>query len=317
MTTLNEVAEKMIVNDSEIESFFATIDSDEAVKIKAPSHYADSIMDYFTEDVNGGIPLPFSQAEGRFAVRDGEVTIVSGYSGHGKTAWLSYVVYHMLREHKCLIASFEMQPRATLGRMIQQAGNAMPTQDAIDTFVESVDENLFIYDAEGETTAKKVLSVMHYARKKLGVEVFVIDSLMKVGINGDDYNGQKAFINKLCTFVRDNGSHVFLVAHSRKTLNEYGSPSKFDVMGSSDITNLADNCLTVFRNKKKEELINKGDDDEEVNGMKDCFVMVTKQRHGTGWEGSMGLYFDNKTFQYTEARRNAHKGIHKRIELDL
>ena len=166
MTTLNEVAEKMIVNDSEIESFFATIDSDEAVKIKAPSHYADSIMDYFTEDVNGGIPLPFSQAEGRFAVRDGEVTIVSGYSGHGKTAWLSYVVYHMLREHKCLIASFEMQPRATLGRMIQQAGNAMPTQDAIDTFVESVDENLFIYDAEGETTAKKVLSVMHYARKK-------------------------------------------------------------------------------------------------------------------------------------------------------
>tara|TARA_R110000868_G_scaffold391743_2_gene662009 strand:- start:717 stop:1667 length:951 start_codon:yes stop_codon:yes gene_type:complete len=314
MTTLNETVQNLVINNAEIDSYFATVDNEEVAKIKSPKAYADTIMDYFTEDVNGGIPLPFDSAYGKFAVRNGEVSIVTGYSGHGKTAWLSYVVYNMLKEHKCLIASFEMQPRATLGRMIQQTGNPEPTQSTINDFINEINDNLFLYDAEGETSPAKVLAVLHYARKKLGVEVFVIDSLMKLGINGDDYNAQKSMINKLCTFARDNGSHIFLVAHSRKTMNEYGSPSKFDVMGSSDITNLADNCITVFRNKKKEELINKGEDDEETMNMKDCYIYINKQRHGTGWEGSIGLYFDNRTFRYGERKLDS-KSIFKKHDM--
>tara|TARA_R110000787_G_scaffold93444_6_gene195716 strand:- start:130 stop:1080 length:951 start_codon:yes stop_codon:yes gene_type:complete len=311
MTTLNEITKKLVVNNEEIDSYFASVNTDEIAKIKSPSAYAETIMDYFTLDVKGGIPLPFDQFEGKFAINKNQVSIVTGYSGHGKTAWLSFVILSMLSQHKCLIASFEMTPRATLGRMIMQTNNAEPTQDGIDTFIDDVNENLFLYDAEGETSPEKIISVLFYAHKKLGVEVFVIDSLMKVGINGDDYNKQKSFVNKLCTFARDNNVHIFLVAHSRKTLNEHGNPSKFDVMGSSDITNLADNVITVFRNKKKEDIINKGDATPETQLMKDCFIFISKQRHGTGWEGYVGLYFDNKTFRYGEKRFEG-KPIHTR-----
>ena len=259
-------------------------------------------MDYFTEDVNGGIPLPFEKFHDVFKVRGHEVTIVSGYSGHGKSAWLNYVILKMLPEHKCLIGSFEMQPRATLGRMVQQdSGSKEPTQLCIDGFLDRVNDNLFLYDAEGETSPEKVLNVIYYAKEKLGVEMFVIDSLTKVGINSDDYNKQKAFLNKLCVCARDIGIHIFLVAHSRKTMSEKGQPNKFDVMGSSDITNLADNCITVFRNKEKEENMCKEDTDKVEEAKKfDCFVSVSKQRHGTGWEGTKGFYFENSSFRYGE-----------------
>lgn len=304
MTTLDEEVRKIIVEDKDIDNYFATRDNDEHTKIKTPKAFSGEILDYFTQDVNGGIALPFSKFDELFRVRNHELTIVSGYSGHGKSAWLNYVILKMLGEHKCLIGSFEMQPRATLGRMLQQdSGTTLPTQLDIDSFLDKIDSNLYLYDAEGETTPDKVLSVLYYAKEKLDVEIFVVDSLTKVGINSDDYNKQKSFINRLCVCARDIGVHIFLVAHGRKTMHEHQRPTKFDVMGSSDITNLADNVITIFRNKKKEEELGKIDCDKETLEKEfDCFVGVNKQRHGTGWEGTKGLYFDNKTFRYKESQ---------------
>jgi len=302
--TLNDKVKSLIIEDKDIDNYFSSRDNSEHHKIKEPKIFSKDIMDYFTEDVNGGIPLPFSKFDELFKIRKHEVTIVSGYSGHGKSAWLNFVILKMLAEQKCLIGSFEMQPRATLGRMVQQDSSSKePTQLCIDTFLERINDNLFLYDAEGETSPEKCLQVIYYAKEKLGVDVFVFDSLTKVGINSDDYNKQKAFVNKLCVCARDIGVHIFLVAHSRKTVDEGGKPNKFDVMGSSDITNLADNCLSVFRNKKKEENMAKEDTDKDEEGKKfDCFVSIVKQRHGTGWEGTKGFYFCNKTFRYAESQ---------------
>jgi len=307
MTTLDEKLTQMVISDSEIGNYFEQRDNSEHTKIRRAKDYSGEIMDYFNEDVNGGRSLPFSKFDNLFRVRNHEVSIVTGYSGHGKSAWLNFVILHFLKEYKCLIGSFEMQPRATLGRMLQQTGNAIPEQLAVDQFLNKVNENLLIYDSEGETTPEKVMHVIYYAKEKLGVEIFIIDSLTKVGINSDDYNKQKDFVNKLCVCARDLGVHIFLVAHSRKTMSEHQQASKFDVMGSSDITNLCDNVISVFRNKSKEQDLVKLDDKtpEEIEAIKnkyDCFVQVSKQRHGVGWEGNVGLYFKPETFQYKETR---------------
>lgn len=296
--SISSKVEKLIINDDQIDNYFAQRDLTEHTKIKSPSNYGEEVIDYLKNDIGGGIELPFAYTNDKFKIRMGETTIVTGYSGHGKTAWLSYIMYKTLPMSKILIASFEMLPKATLGRMILQTGNYDPTDEAVLTFVESLDEKLYLYDSEGETSADKVLSVIYYAKEKLGVDIFVVDSLMKCGINEDDYNRQKKFVNQLCVASRDLGIHIFLVAHSRKTLHESSEPSKFDVLGSSNITNLADNCITVYRNKRKEEMLQSGDDSkiEEAKKQYDCKIYITKQRHGNGFEGYFGLYFDKKTF---------------------
>jgi twinkle protein len=314
--SISSNVEKLIVNDEQIENYFAERDLTEHTKIKSPSNYAEDVLEYFKNDMTGGVPLPFDFTEDKFKIRKGETTIVSGYSGHGKTIWLSYVMYKALNYSKVLIASFEMLPKATLGRMLQQTGNYEPTDNAVYEFVESLDNKLYLYDAEGETSVEKVLSVIYYAKEKLGIDMFVIDSLMKCGINEDDYNGQKRFVNQLCVASRDLGIHIFLVAHSRKTVHEHSEPSKFDVLGSSNITNLADNCITVFRNKKKEEILSGNDEDkiEEVKKHYDCKIYINKQRHGNGYEGNFGLYFDKKTLTFGVYNNDNSKPVYQANE---
>jgi twinkle protein len=128
----------------------------------------------------------------------------------------------------------------------------MPTDSYIEEFLNRADNKLWIYDQLGSTNANKVLSVIYYGAEQLGIQHFVVDSLMKCSINEDDYNGQKKFVDQLCIAARDLNVHIHLIAHSRKTIDETThTPSKFDVAGSATITNLADNCVSVYRNKKK------------------------------------------------------------------
>jgi|TARA_R110000765_G_scaffold320373_1_gene412369 twinkle protein len=293
----------VIVTEEEVGNYYSNRNNLEHLKIKSPSLYKDDIMSYFSDDVKGGLPLPYMKTEEDFRIRMGELTIVSGYSGHGKTAWLSHVMLHLCKTTKALIASFEMLPKATLGRMCMQTNNSDPSELYIDDFLAKIEHKLYLYDAEGETSAEKVLSVIYYAAEKLKVKLFVIDSLMKCGINEDDLNGQKNFANKLAVAARDLKIHIFLVAHSRKTADEQGSPSKFDVAGSANITNMADNSISVHRNKKKEKELREGADPKELKNLPDCTVYLNKQRHGNGAESRWGFYFDPKTFRYLETPR--------------
>jgi len=293
-------ADNVVVTERDVADHKSQRKSGEYLKIKSPSQYQDEILSFFSDEVKGGIALPFDKTLSDFRIRMGELTIVSGYSGHGKTAWLSFCMLYLLKQTKVLIASFEMLPKATLGRMCMQTGSSDPTAAYIESFVGQIEHRLYLYDAEGETSAAKVLDVIYYAAEKLNVEIFVVDSLMKCGINEDDLNGQKNFANKLAVAARDLKIHIFLVAHSRKTVDEDTTPAKFDVAGSANITNMADNSISVHRNKRKEKALMFGEDPSEWASLPDCTVYLNKQRHGNGIETQWGFWFDSSTFRYME-----------------
>ena len=277
-----------------------TRDTGEHLKIKRPSEYLDAVEQYFAEDLTGGLELPFKKTVEDFKIRMGEVTLVTGYSGHGKSAFLNQCMLGLMKQEKTMIASFEMLPKATLGRMTQQTGEAKPNYEYIKDFLSKLEHNLYLYDPEGETSADKVLEVVYYCAEKLGVKLMVIDSLMKCGINEDDLNKQKAFANKLAVAARDLNVHIFIVAHSRKTADENANASKFDVAGSANLTNLVDNVISVHRNKKREEEVLNGSLDTEIMNQPPSAVYLLKQRHGRGIETKWGFGFKPETFQYTE-----------------
>ena len=135
----------------------------------------------------------------------------------------------------------------------------------------------------------------HYAAS-IGIKHIIIDSLMKVVAKEDDYNGQKEFVDGLCVMARDTGMHVHLVHHSRKREDENKRPGKMDAKGSGAISDLVDNCISVFRVKS-------GTSDF---GDYDCLLTVDKQRHGE-WEGTFGLYFNAEAQGYTEDAMRRYK----------
>ena len=295
-----QTLEDILITDKEISGYMSKRDNQEHLKIKRPSEYVDAVESYFSDDLTGGIELPFEKTHYDFKVRMGEITLVTGYSGHGKSAWLNYVMLHLLKREKTMIASFEMLPKATLGRMCQQTGEALPNDDYILDFLQQLESNLYLYDPEGSTSTKKVLEVIYYCAEKLGVKIMVIDSLMKCGINEDDLNRQKKFLDDLAVASRDLDIHLFIVAHSRKTSSDYEHATKLDVAGSANITNMVDNVFSVHRNKAKEEALLDNDFDNPVCDQPPCTVHLVKQRHGKGLEGRWAFDFKPDTFQYTE-----------------
>ena len=166
--------------------------------------------------------------------------------------------------------------------------------------------HLWLFAVRGTAKGSRIIEVFEYARARYGVNHFIVDSLAKCGFNEDDYNGQKKFIDSLMEFAAIHNVHVHLVAHSRKVENEFSPPRKMDVKGTGAITDMVDNVIVVWRNKKKEDLINKGDTSDDVLDRPDALFLCEKQRNGD-WEKRLSLWFDLESYQYLESQREKNK----------
>jgi twinkle protein len=240
-----------------------------------------------------GTPLPWSKVDG-YRMRRSEVTVWAGINGHGKSMVLSHVMLHAMASGKrVVIASMEMTPVRTLERMLRQAScGDRPSVEYARKFHAWTDGKLWIYDHLGMVDPKRMLAVIRYCWEQFKPDHFVVDSLMKCGMNPDDYAGQKLFLNGLCSIALETGMHIHLVAHARKGEKETDRLDKFDIKGTSEITDQVDNVVLVQRNKRKE-----ADKTGKLGDEPDAFLTIAKQRHGD-WEGTAGLWFDRPSQSY-------------------
>lgn len=271
---------------------------DDIGRIKTAEGFRENLIEeFFGDEKRHGLTLPWPKSHDKFLVRPGEVSIWTGFNGHMKSMCTGYVMLHLLlrEQQKVCIASFEMKPQKTLRRMASQAlGMRYPDEPLVHKFLDALEGSLFLYDQQGETSPERILGVIYYCAEQLGVTQFVIDSLMKVVANEDDYNGQKRFIGQLCAAAKDLNIHIHLVHHSRKRDDEARRPGKQDAKGTGAIVDQCDNFLTVYKFPRKE-----GEDtDKPTHGL-----YVDKARHGE-WEGLISLWFDEKTLQFRESNHN-------------
>jgi len=300
---------KLMVNEADINRHINERDSADHANVKKPSSFLDDMVSHFAGGELAGDCLPWPKTHELIRLRHSEVSIFNGINGHGKSIVDGQIVLHLLKTRRACIASLEMKPVTTLARMCRQAlGGRNPTDEFIKKFVSRADGKLWLYDQQGTVSADKLIGVMYFAAEKLLVEHFVVDSLMKCGIGEDDYNGQKRFVDRLCAFAKDTECHVHLVTHAKKTEDEFNMPGKMSVKGSGAITDQADNVLTVWRNKKKEQKIASGDTSEELKGQPDALILCDKQRNGE-WEGRIALWFDQDSMRFLESPRSMNFSI--------
>lgn len=276
--------------------------------VRPASEFFEMVVDSFhgEEQQQAGVTTPWLALGRDLAFRPGEVTLWGGINGHGKSGVLGQVVLHFMGEgERVCVASMEMQPHKTLERMARQAAcSGKPSTEYLNHLSTWTDDRLWIYNHIGTVQRDRMLAVSRYCRNELGVSHMVIDSLMKCGIAPDDYAGQKAFVDALCSLARDTGLHIHLVHHIRKGERESNVPDKFDLKGAGEITDLVDNLLIVHRNKRKEEELRKDLDAEKRAGFEaqaDTVLICAKQRHYT-WEGNLKLWFDPESLQFRDQR---------------
>lgn len=253
---------------------------------------------------------PWEALNHNFQFREAELTLVNGVNGHGKTEVVGHMVLEAMRQGvKACVASLELKPGILLKRLTRQATCCkMPPVLEIESAFKFYDDRLWLFGLTGTAKAERLLEIFHYARRRYGIQLFVIDSLMKCGIGDDDYNGQKAFVDALCDFKNKTNSHVLLVTHSRKGDSEDKPTGKMDVKGTGAITDLTDNLFIIWRNKARERAIQRaqageppGDKDQQLLASPASVLMLEKQRNGEGWEGGVPLFLDEQSHQFLMA----------------
>lgn len=246
-----------------------------------------------------GLTLPWPKAEGRVRMAPGKVIVWAGWQHHGKSAATQQTMLHAITEgERVCIASMEEDKYDVWDAMGYMAcGGKEPTPREINRWVEFQTQHLWFYDQQGTVGADKLLAVIRYCAEEVKITQFVIDSLMMLEVDRDDYSAQSRFMGRLKALAKDTGTTIHLVAHMRKRDGGSGEDRPgdvHDIAGGHEIGSKADTVFIVWRNKKEQEKRQPND--------RDCVLLVKKQRGRVNWLGSFGLDYHLSSRQFIEGK---------------
>ena len=298
----------MLLSDKDLEQAYDSLQA-QGNKIAPSSEFTDDAC-LIADDLLSGDSLSFlGEKSESIEFRKGELTVVAGASGHGKSALMGQIALDLASQgRKVCILSLEMPPARTLYRMgRQQEGFAVcgripqyrdTAADTLEDFLKQIAPYIFLLDRVGSATPKQVFGAMVQAVTKFGCEHIIIDNLMRVCPEyGDKANeAQKDFIQNLIALAKRFDVHVWLVHHVRKGQSETDEINKYSIRGAAAITDNADNVILLCRNLAKEKKLENEyrRDIDEAEG--DSVLIVDKQRNGD-WQGRIQLWFDKQTYQ--------------------
>jgi twinkle protein len=282
--------------------------TDASVKVRRASQFHDDLVAEFAQE--DGEPtcheptMTSTKLRNLIHFRPGEVTAWAGYNGHRKSMFVGQMVLDLCQQkQRTLVASMEMLPRKTLGRMARQAaGTRWPDLRWLAAFGQWSDNKLWLFDHMGRITPSQCIAVCRYFADELKGQHVVIDSLMMVCASEDTFDEQKQFVTDLCRVAQETGLHIHLVTHCRKPQSgEDRAPTKYDIRGTSAISDQVSNVITVWQNKPKTHALEKNPHDIKASAEPDALVSVEKQRNGE-WEGKVQLWFHGPSLRFADER---------------
>ena len=299
----------IIPNNIDFAAFAKLVGDKEAQEIHPADHWRKELQSYLKDgNVTKGSKLPWKITEGRFQIREGELTIYCGDNGHLKSMFLGQAFLGLAKTERCAIASMEMKPEHTLARMCRQAvGNSEPSESYIDKFMDWSHDRLFIYNQLDRVESSRVIGMVWYAAKELGCKHIMIDSFMQCGVPIDGpgaFTAQSDFINRLCWCAKTLNCHIHLVAHFRKRQETNLIGSRYDIAGSGKISDLAFNVAICWKNetrelarsKLKDGLALTDEEQHEIDEGRDFAIKIDKQRNDE-FLGRLGFFLDTDSLQ--------------------
>lgn len=191
----------------------------------------------------------------------GDVTVLSGGSGAGKSSWIDCVALNAIqRGYKVGIWSGELQDFRFQSWINQIAAgkNYVCKREGFENYYYApknisnqisnwLEGKLFLYNNNYGSKWQQLFADVKELVDKEGVQLIVLDNLMALQIDnyeGDKYTQQTKFINDLKEYAKAKNVHVLLVCHPRK---EGIFLRKESISGTADLTNLADSVFIIHR----------------------------------------------------------------------
>ena len=262
----------------------------------------------------------------------GEISIIAGETGSGKTTLASMCVNEIIKHDKCFCifgeSTLEKQAHAQYRQMTPNddsnysfvnyykngektnVGKFYVSETAERQIKEQTAKRLFYYDPRGGMDIDSILAVMEVAYKGGGIKYFVLDNIMQIETStNDEVKEMKDSFEKLRRFIIDNKLHCVVLAHYRKS-QDYGMFRRRleEIAGTSAIGNKCATALNIMRLDNVDKMSKYSRNFAvllERNGYDfmecDAVIEVLKTRHNK--LGFVGLKYNKRTNTYFELRK--------------
>lgn len=242
----------------------------------------------------------------------GDVTILSGLSGAGKTSWLDCIILNVVeRGFKVGVWSGELQDfrfqlwidnvAAGKNHVVKNPNfdNLYYVPNGVAEKINSwLDGKLFLYNNNYKNRWKQLFIDIQELVEKQDCKLIVLDNLMALNIS--DFDGakneqQSQFINELKDYAKQKNIHAILVCHPRK---QDGFLRKESISGTADLTNLCDNLFILHRvgrdfHSRAVEFFGEAEVQRYQNF--DTVVEVCKNRMLGVQDYLVGMYYENES----------------------
>jgi twinkle protein len=238
-----------------------------------------------------------------FRVRRGDLTVVTGIPGHGKTSFVNEVVCRLALAYgwRTIFGSFEQRPvpdhrralRTFHGQKLEKH-LAQAERAAADAFIEK-HFRFLVPNEETETSLDWLLETMAAAVHRFDPHICVVDPWNELehvrprDMTQTEYTGWA--IRALKRFAKLHRVHIIVVAHpakmQRKQDGKYPCPSLYDIADSAHWYNKPDLGIVIWR--------------EGANPSLPTNIMVAKSRYHAeiGRPGQISGIWNEASGRYT------------------
>ena len=232
--------------------------------------------------------------------RKGELSMLVGEPGSGKSTLAAFLSLLQAAEGRNVLhMSFEVSATRVVRKWVQMLGGAAVSEMSRDKYVSArrrlAKMPLYLPAVIGHVQQEDLGRVIGDTYARYGVEFLVVDHIGFVESDVDKVHLQHGNVVKMLKRIAlEFGVHVLALSHFRKAGQDGRRQGLSEVVGSGDVTRLADNVMVVRRPTD----ISKQGRASAASVNHRTFVDLIKVRDDEGLEGRVELAFDVKSLRY-------------------
>lgn len=237
------------------------------VGVFTASELASELYDlYETGGLERGMSTGWVDMDQFYTVMSGQLNIITGIPGHGKSEWMDALAVNAAHQHGWRVGMYspENYPIKLHVSKIAEKYTGKPFGEGRTQrmskieFVDAMDwiDSTFRWIFPEEPSLDEILTRATALVKRDGIRMLVIDPWNEVehsrptGMSETEYISLS--LSKLRKWARKHDCAVFVVAHPKIMVKDkdgnYPVPNPYDISGSANWRNKADNCLAIWRN---------------------------------------------------------------------
>ena len=232
--------------------------------ITSANDYADKVLRLYESGLPRGLSTGWLSIDEIFTLNAGNLVIVTGVPGHGKTTFLDAMMVNAMKQHDWNVAyaSFENPQEIHISKLIAQhidkpfglGPTARMDEDEMLRSLSWVNDHVtFLSNENSMPTVESLVERFETAVRRYGVKACVVDPFNFIKLPGRDGGFDTNAVNDMLAafklFAQRAEVVFFLVAHPAKPMNVGPDfiPTGYAIASSAHFYNRADFGLTIQR----------------------------------------------------------------------